>query len=89
MTNGQAALDRSAIPELADTFLKFSGDDRAPPPERVLTNEATEELRERIAATERERARQERERKLAAEQQLKQQELEKSRSRDRGFGFGM
>ena len=56
-----AALDRSAIPELADTFLKFSGDDRAPPPETVLTNKATEELRERIAATERERARQERE----------------------------
>ena len=84
-----AALDRSAIPELADTFLKFSGDERAPPPERVLTNRATEELRERIAATERERARQEREKKLAAEQQRKQQELEKSRSRDLDFGFGM
>ena len=84
-----AALDRSAIPELADTFLKFSGDERAPPPETVLTNKATEELRVRIAATERERARQERERKLAAERQRKQQELEKSRSRDRGFGYGM
>ena len=84
-----AALDRSAIPELADTFLKFSGEDRAPPPETVLTNRATEELRERIAATERERARQEREKKLAAEQQRKQQELEKSRSRDLDFGFGM
>ena len=84
-----AALDRSAIPDLADTFLKFSGDDRTPPPERVLTNKATEELRERIAATERERARQEQEKKLAAEQQRKQQELEKSRSRDLDFGFGM
>ena len=84
-----AALDRSAIPELADTFLKFSGDERAPPPETVLTNKATEELRERIAAMEREHARQERETKLAAEQLQKQQELEKSRSRDRGFGYGM
>ena len=56
-----AALDRSAIPELADTFLKFSGEDRAPPPETVLTNKATEELRERIAAMEREHARQEQE----------------------------
>ena len=84
-----AALDRSAIPKLADTFLKFSDDERAPPPERVLTNKATEELRERIAATERERARQEREKKLAAEQQRKQQELEKSKSRDLDFGFGM
>ncbi|MCY3877032.1 MAG: Ti-type conjugative transfer relaxase TraA [Rhodobacteraceae bacterium] len=84
-----AALDRSAIPELADTFLKFSGDERAQPPETVLTNKATEELRERIAAMEREHARQERETKLAAEQLQKQQELEKSRSRDRGFGYGM
>ena len=84
-----AAMERSAIPELADTFLKFSGDERAPPPETVLTNEATEALRRRIAATERERARQEREKKLAAERQRKQQEREKSRSRDRGFGFGM
>ena len=84
-----AALDRSAIPELADAFLKFSGDERAPPPETVLTNKATEELRERIAATEREHARQEQERKLAAEQQRKQQELEKSKSRDLDFGFGM
>ncbi len=84
-----AALDRSAIPELADTFLKFSGDDRALPPETVLTNEATEELRERIAATERERARQEREKKLAAEQLRQQEELKKSRSRDRDFGYGM
>ncbi|MYJ95712.1 MAG: Ti-type conjugative transfer relaxase TraA [Proteobacteria bacterium] len=84
-----AALDRSEIPKLADTFLKFSGDERAPPPERVLPNTAVEELQRRIAATERERARQERERKLAAEQQRKQQELEKSRSRDLDFGFGM
>ncbi|MCY3852279.1 MAG: Ti-type conjugative transfer relaxase TraA [Gammaproteobacteria bacterium] len=92
-----AALDRSEIPKLADTFLKFSGDEGAPPPERVLPNTAVEELQQRIAATEHarqekerlERERQERERKLAVEQQRKQQELEKSRSQDLDFGFGM
>ena len=85
-----AALDRSAIPELSDTFLKFSGDERTPPPETVLTNEATEALRQRIAATELERQEKERQKRarLAAERQLQQQEREKSRSRGRGFGFG-